>query len=131
MHDVKSNIKLVEHIAAASQSVGAVNGTAVDLKGFTNASFLITCGTVGSSGTVVAKIQHSDDGTTWTDSAQVDTGDATVSLPSKTAVFSDRLHVVKPTHRYYRVVLTIGTAASVVGVGVALGGGRHRPVKYP
>lgn len=129
MHDIKSNIKLVEHIAASSQSVGTVNGATLDLQGFTNASFLITCGTVGASGTINAKIQHSDNGSTWTDSAVVDTGD-TVVIAQKSAVFSDRLHVVKPTHRYYRVILTIGTAASVVGVVGVLGGSRHKPVKY-
>lgn len=130
MHDIKSNIKLAEHIAAASQAVGAVNGTAVDLKGFTNASFLISCGSVGAGGTIDAKIQYSDDGAAWTDASVVDTGDA-VAIAQKNAVFSDRLHVTKPTHRYYRVVLTIGTAASVVGVMVALGGARHKPVVYP
>jgi hypothetical protein len=129
MHDVKSNIKLIEHIAAVSQSAGASNGTAVDLKGYTNVSFLITCGTVGSSATIDAKVQYSDNGSTWTDATTADTGSA-VAITQKTAAFSDRLHVVKPTHRYYRVVSTVGTAASVVGVMAALGGARHKPVSY-
>lgn len=130
MHDVKSNIKLVEHMAASSKSTGATNGTTLDLKGFTNVSFAITCGTVGASATVDAKVQHSDDGSTWTDSTTTDTGNP-VSITQKSAVFSDRLHVVKPTHRYYRVVVTVGTAASIVGVIAAMGGARHKPVRYP
>ncbi|MDQ0417917.1 hypothetical protein J2Z48_002101 [Croceifilum oryzae] len=129
MHDVKSSIKLVEHIPAGSQSAGTVNGTTLDLQGFTNISFFISCGTVGANGTVQVKIQHSDNGSKWTDSRQIDTGDV-VSLPQQSAVFSDRLHVVNPIHRYYRVVLTIGTAASIVGVMVVLGGARHKPIHY-
>jgi hypothetical protein len=129
MHDVKSNIKLLEHITASSKSTGATNGTTVDLQGYTNVSFLITCGTVGASATIDAKVQYSDNGSSWTDATTTDTGD-TVAITQKTAVFSDRLHVVKPTHRYYRVVVTVGTAASVVGAVAALGGARHKPVSY-
>lgn len=130
MHDVKSNVKLVEHITASSKSTGATNGNTLDLKGFTNVSFLISCGTVGASATIDAKMQYSDNGSSWTDATTADTG-FPVSITQKSAVFSDVLHVVKPTHRYYRVVVTVGTAASVVGVVGALGGARHRPVTYP
>ncbi|SDY23016.1 hypothetical protein [Thermoactinomyces sp. DSM 45892] len=129
MHDVKSNLKLIEHIPAGSQSAGTVNGEPLDLQGFTNASFFISCGTVGANGTVQAKIQHSDNGSKWTDSKLVDTGD-TVSIPNQSAAFAERLHVTKPTHRYYRVVLTIGTATSVVGVMAVVGGARHKPISY-
>ena len=128
MHDIKSNIKLLEHIAAASKNAGNTDGTAIDLSGFRNFSVAITCGTVGASATIDAKVQHSDDNVTWVDSTTADTGGA-VAIAQKTAAFSALLHVTKPTHRYYRVRVAVGVAASVVGAVVALGGARHLPVQ--
>jgi hypothetical protein len=130
MHDIKSNIKISQHIAAASQAVGNADGTATDLAGFSNVSYLISCGTVGASGTINAKVQYSNDGSTWVDATTAETGEP-VAITAKTAVFSDRLNITKPTKRFYRVRVAIGTAASVVSVTEVLGGARHLPISYP
>lgn len=128
MHDIMSNVRLQQHVAAASLAVGATNGTTVDLQGFTNVGFLISCGTVGVNGTIDAKLQYSDDGVTFYDATQADTGVATVAIAQKNAPFQDRLYVARSQHRYWRTAVTIGTAASVVSVTAALGGARHLPV---
>jgi hypothetical protein len=130
MHDIMSNIKITQHVPAASQAVGNVDGTATDLAGFSNVSYLISCGTVGASGTVNAKVQYSNDGATWVDATTDETGEP-VAIAQKSAVFSERLHITKPTKRFYRVRVAIGTAASVVSVTEVLGGARHLPIEYP
>lgn len=118
--DPKSNFTIAAHIAAVSQTVTAHNGTAVDMSLAPACSFLINAGTIGSSGTVDAKLQHSDNNSTWTDEADTTYGNST-SITQITAAGSALLHVVNPRARYYRVVLTVGTAACVVGVTSVLG----------
>lgn len=128
MYDVKDNIKLTAHVAAKSYAAGAVNGTSVDLTGFQNVSFFINAGDVGAAGTLDAKVQYSDDDANWTDET-ANTGNDT-AIAQITAAGEARLHVPNPTHRYYRVVSTVGTNAVVFGITTALGGARHRPVTY-
>lgn len=135
METVKGNIKLTTHIAANSYAAGAVNGTGVDLAGFTDVSFFINCGSIGAAGTLDAKTQYSDDDVNWTDvtasnTPGEDTGNDT-SIAQIKAVGEARLHIPNPVHRYYRVAATVGTNAVVFGIATALGGARHRPVSYP
>lgn len=129
-HDVKSGIAVLEHIPAQSYAAGAVNGTAVDLQGKSagNLSFLITAGTFGTSATLDAKVQWSEDNTAWTDEPAGGANDNAIT--QMTVAGRRRLHVPVPTHRYYRVVATAAVAAVVLAAVVVLGGSRHLPVAY-
>ncbi len=131
-HDVKNNIKILEHIPAARRTAaGAINGTTVDLQGqaITNLSFLISAGTV-TTATLDANVQWSDDNSTWTNEATGGANDTAITQLS--AAGRARLHVPVPTHRYYRTVGTVGGATPTVDFGVVavLGGTRHLPISY-
>jgi len=122
--DPKSNYTIAEHIAAKSYSAGATNGTAVDHALAPSVSFLISVGTVGSSATVNAKVQYSDDNSTWTDEPDTTAGNDT-AITEIDEAGSALLHVPNPRGRYSRVVSTVATAACVVGVVSVAGPKRH------
>jgi len=114
--DPGSNYSITEAIAAQELTAAAHNGAAVDHADAPSVSFLISAGTIGSSGTVDAKVQYSDDGSTWTDEpSSPDIGNDT-AITQITEAGSARLDVPNPRGRYSRVVVTVGTAACVVGV---------------
>lgn len=133
-HDIKSNYTMAEHIAATSwthngdhSSLGAgiKVGASVDHADGSTASFLITAGTFGSSATLAAKLQYSDNGTTWTDYPANDPAGNDAAMVTKTSAGSAQLNVVVPRGRYSRVHATVGVAAVVFGVVSALGPLRH------
>lgn len=133
-HDIKSSNILAAHIAAVSysQSVdhsslgnGIKAGVAVDHADGSSASFLITAGTFGSSATLAAKLQYSDNGTSWTDYPANDPAGNDAAITTMTAAGSAQLNVVVPRGRYSRVVATVAVAAVVFGVVSVLGPRRH------
>ena len=127
MHDIKSNIRMVEHLAAKSYGTGDATGATLDLAGFQNASFLVSAGTFGAGAKLNAKLQYSEDGLTFNDATTEQTGDV-VAIDEMSAAGTAFLHLTKPTKRYYRVLATVGTAAVELAVFAAVGGARHLPV---
>jgi len=123
--DPGSNYTIAEALAAKSYNAGAQNGASVDHANGPCASFLISVGTVGSSATVDAKVQYSDDDTNWTDEPDATAGNDT-EITQITAAGSALLHVPNPRARYSRVVVTVATAACVLGVSSVLGPLRHK-----
>ena len=121
--DPGSSYSLVESIAATSQSVGASNGVTVDHNTAPSCSFLISVGTVGASGTIDGKVQMSDDNSTWVDEDGASGNDTAIT--QITAAGSAQLNVPNPQKRYSRVVVTVGTAASVTCATVNVGPLRH------
>jgi uncharacterized phiE125 gp8 family phage protein len=87
-------------------------GTAVDVLGKT-AIVNLNAGTVGSGGTVDAKIQESDDGTTWTD---VTAGAFTQITAANDNAIQEKAYT--GTKRYIRVVAKVLVAACEFGVDV-------------
>jgi hypothetical protein len=76
---------------------------------------MVSVGSVGASGTLAAKLQHSADGSTdWTDEV-AGAGNST-SITTITAAGNATLHVVNPRRRYYRVTSTVAVNAVVYGV---------------
>lgn len=118
--DVKSNVSIVESVAAASYTAGAENGTAYDHSAASSVSFFISVGTVGASATVDMKTQYSDNNSDWTDYGAADEAGNDNAITQITAAGTAVLHVPNPRGRYSRVVVTVATAACVLSVtGVA------------
>lgn len=111
MHDVLSNIKLIESHSALSRTAAAYNGTSIDMSLYGSASVFIDAGNVNTTGTLDGKLQMSDDNSSWTDEDGA-TGNGT-SHAQVTAAGTTRLNVPRPQKRYYRYVGTTATAAVV------------------
>lgn len=124
-NDIKSNYSLVESHPAISQVAGAVNGVAVDHANGSSVSFLISVGTVGSSGTIDAKTQYSPDNSAWTDYPANDEAGNDDAITQIVAAGSAELHIPNPRERYSRIVVTTAAAASVVSAVGILGPLRH------
>lgn len=118
-NDPGSNFYITESIEAKSHAAGAVNGDAIDHSLGHSVSFLLSAGTIGSSGTVDAKVQNSPDNSTWTDEVAGAGND--LAITQITAAGSAVLSVPNPRERYSRVVVTVGTAACVVCVAAVHG----------
>lgn len=89
-------------------------GSAVEVLGKT-AVVNLNAGTVGTSGTVDAKIQESDDGTTWTD---VTSGAFTQVTSSNDNAIQEKAYT--GTKRYIRVVAKVLVAACEFGADVVV-----------
>lgn len=133
-NDVKSNYTLAEAVAAkswahnvdhSSLGNGIIAGASVDHAGGSSASWLLTVGTVGASSTIDAKLQYSDNGTSWTDYSSSDGTGNSGAMTQKTAAGSAQLSVGVPLGRYSRILVTVAVAASVVAVVSVLGPKRH------
>lgn len=133
-HDVKSNYTMAEAIAAKSwahnvdhSSLGnGIKASApVDHANGPSASFFLTAGAFGSSATLNAKLQYSDNGTNWTDYPANDPAGNDAAMTAKTAAGTAQLNVVVPRGRYSRVLATVGVAAVEFGVVSVLGPLRH------
>lgn len=119
--DPKSHSRAVKAFAKASTGTGANNGTGFKKTGFDYALWILDLGVLGTAATVDVKIQHSDtlaDGVTWVDI----TGAA---FAQKVKASHDNVWAVAQTKlsglkKYLRPVVTVGAAASVVGVHCVL-----------
>ena len=123
--DIKSNYSLGEHIASASNGIGAVNGATVDHVSGASVSFLISVGNVGTGGTLDAKTQYSDNNSDWTDYPASDAAGNDDAITQIVATGSAELHIPNPRGRYSRVVATVGTDSVVFGATSVLGMLRH------
>lgn len=133
-NDIKSSNTLAAHIAAISYAhtvdhsslgAGIKAGASVDHANASSVSFLISAGTFGASATLNAKLQYSDNGTTWTDYPANDPAGNDAAITAMTAAGSAQLNVVVPRGRYSRVLATVGVAAVVFGVTSVAGPNRH------
>jgi len=118
--DPGSNYTFGESHASKSYSAAAATGVKVDHADGDCVSFFISVGTVGSSATVDAKVQYSDDDSTWTDEPDTTAGNDT-AITQITTAGTAQLDVPNPRARYSRCVVTVGTAACVLGVTSVLG----------
>lgn len=113
------NLDVVHSMNIAAKTNGTVNGTGVDLAGYESALVVIDVG-VRTDGTHAAKIQDSDDNSTFADASageQVGTfpADVTSNTPVAVAYTGDR--------RYIRPVLVTSgaTTGAIVGAKVIRG----------
>ena len=122
--DPGTNYTIDESHAAKEYSVTTHEGVTVDHKGGDCVSFFISAGTIGSGSTIDVKVQYSDNDSDWTDEPNTDAGNDT-SITQIVAAGDARLDVPNPRGRYSRVHLTVGAAASSLGIVSILG-----PLRY-
>ena len=132
-HSISTDVKTQQHINPVSQAAATVNGTGVDTSGFNTAQFLINLGVIAAGQTVDAKVQESDDNSTWTNVTgaaipQVpDTGDDTLRIIE--------LRSLAGRKKFLRMELVVaGAGATLVAVSVLLGrahGIQPAPVQVP
>lgn len=114
-HDNATNLVITDPLAAnaGSHTVGAHNGTSVDLVNAPGVSFVVSCYSLGTGGTGVLKAQSSPDDSTWADDTAVGTVDIAVGV--------NQLDVTRALDRYYRCVLTVGTDTITGGATQVVG----------
>ena len=112
-------------LAPAVRTNGAVNGTAVDTRGFLVAMLIVAAGVI-TDGTQVVTVQDSDDGSTnWQNFAGQTQGSIpTLGTPQGNAAY--RLALDTLPRRYLRAVVTVAgaTTAGALSATVLL----HRPL---
>jgi len=117
--DIKSSYVVAVGLAAISQTAATVTSAAVDHSLGNSATFFINAGTIGASGTIDMKLQHSPDNSAWTDDDGASGNDTAIT--QITAAGGAQLNVVNPQARYSRVAVTVAVAASVFGVTSIMG----------
>lgn len=111
MRDITSAFNAAPSLAPAVRTNGTANGQSVDLQGFDAAMALVTFGT-WSDGTHTPKLQHSDDGTSFSDVAAEDLDGAFVALSASAGQNAAQCVGYRGARRYLRVVLTGAGATS-------------------
>jgi len=66
MHDLVSNIG-PKQVLAPAVLAASIDGTVIDRKGFESVTYILNSGAIVGAGLFGAKLQSSDDGTTWVD----------------------------------------------------------------
>ena len=114
----------------ASHAAGTVDTTAVDLKNFRRAMFVLLAGDLSGGGVVNFKLQSSDaSGGTYSDlSGYAMTAMNNADGTNSQAIVEISADVLPEGHRYVRGRITIGTAASPLAVVVLGGDPRFEPV---
>jgi len=108
--DALAQVKQIDAVKADAHAIGAINGNAIDTTQYDSLAFNVVLSDKGSAGTLDAKLQHSDDGSTdWTDDDG--TSKNIKAITQLTANGSARLAIHRPIKKYYRVVITVGTNA--------------------
>lgn len=112
----QTTLKLVTTHAPASWGTAAANSAAVDCLLYRQAAFFVRVGVIGSSGTVDAVVQESDDGSTgWTDVPG--TGPSSKAAITQIVATGGEGRIAVPLSarkRYLRLVMTAAVAASLV-----------------
>jgi len=108
-------------LAPASYGAGAQNGDTIDRAGYDELLFTVQAGALGAAATVDAKVQHGDasDG-----SDMVDVTGASITQLTKANSDDNKLSLLRlrgeGLKKYVRLVVTVGTAASIVGATLDL-----------
>jgi hypothetical protein len=124
MFDIHSEMAAVQALAPAVQSA-TIEGSTIDLKGFSAAEIVINTGAVAGSGNYTAKLQDAsaddlgDSPPTWTDVAATD---LLGSLP--TALEANKVYRVgyRGGKQNVRVVLTKNSGTSIAAGAVVIKG---------
>ena len=125
-NDTKSNYLFITALASAEIAVGTAVSAAIDHADAGSGSFLIEASVVGASATIDAKLQYSDDNSTWVDVPTDDAAKNDWAITQITVAGSAVLNVPNPRGRYSRVEIDVGVAASTVGIASVAGPLRHQ-----
>jgi hypothetical protein len=121
MRDLRNNLGAFESVRPAVQSA-TVTGETVDTNNFGSVMALVQTGAIVSAGDFTAKIQESDDDSTWADAASTDL----IGLFSTTLAENSVERVgYAGGSRYVRVVLTKNGGTSIAASAVVVLGRPH------
>lgn len=130
IRDLLHNTMVTTSLQPAARTNGTATGTAVDLRGYDAAMFVVSFGTY-TDGTHTPSVQHSTDGSTYTTAATTDL-DGTFSAVSSGAG-SNTVQMVGyiGSARYVRVVMTTSgaTTGALSTASVIAGRPRNAPVQ--
>lgn len=119
------SVKVDTSVRPAAAAAGAINGGAIDTKGFGDAVVAVSVGaTTGTptSFTVAAKVQESADGSTgWVDVA--DAAITAITAANKTAEMNVLINARAASLRYIRAVVTpafVAGTSPTVGVSAVV-----------
>lgn len=117
-------------INPAVHSAGAVDTTAVDLKNFRRAMFVLLAGNLVSGGVIDFKLQSSDaSGGSYSDlSGYSITSMNNASGTNSQAIVEISADQLPDGHRYVRGRMTVSTASSAAAVLVLGGDPRYEPI---
>lgn len=126
MRDIYHHLAAVAAVPSGSKA-DAVNGSAIDLKGFDSALVVVNTGTISGDGDFSFKLQESDT-TTGGDFADVDAADVLGEAPATLAANSAyRLgYIGSKRKRYIRVAITKEGGTSIQLGAVAILGHPER-----
>ena len=128
--DSGSELKAVQALAPASQSVATHNGDAVDTKGFKEALFILNAGVASATGTADVKVQEC----ATSDGQYADIEGAAftqITTANDVAIYQGRVRITPTRKRYLRAVAVVGTDVVVLGVAVILGDAQNLPAAEP
>jgi hypothetical protein len=129
MKKLSESLKAV--LGACGSAVATITGSGIDTKGYNAAMVVLTAGSFTSTGTLAAKIQHSDDDGSSDNYADI-SGAAFTSLTDSTDLSVQVGHLKldgNNVKRYIRVVTVVGTAAAPHAVTVVLSGEQYGPAE--
>lgn len=125
MRDIVNNIGVVQALAPAVLTA-TTTGAVLDLLGFNSAAFVINTGAIVGSGSFTAKVQESDDGTTFTDVAA---GDLQGALPAALGANGVVKVGYRGFKRFVQLVVTKNSGTSIaVSAALIKGDAAQRPV---
>jgi hypothetical protein len=124
--DLKTNFDVVFDQALTAVDTGGTSeddGTIIDMSKYISALVQLVVASMVATSTLVIKLQHSPDGTTWTDEDGSTGNDiSTGTLLADTAAGKvHTLNIVKPQAQYYQAHCVVGTEAVVASVVQVLG----------
>jgi hypothetical protein len=125
MRDMTQNIRTALALAPAVLTAFA-NGAAVDLKGADGVAFVVNTGALVGSAIFAAKVQESDDGSTFADVSDSTLVDS--NAPASLAASSSYKLGYRGFKRYARVVLTYTSGISLAAGASAVLDMLDRPV---
>ncbi|MDD3289073.1 MAG: hypothetical protein PHX43_08785 [Alphaproteobacteria bacterium] len=129
IRDLIRKVQVAQSLSPAARVNGTSVGTAVDLRGFDAAMFVVSFGTY-TDGTHAPSVQHSMDGTTYNSCGASDL-DGTFSALSGTAGNNTVQSVgYIGSQRFVRVVMTVSgaTTGALGAANVVAGYPRNAPV---
>jgi hypothetical protein len=124
--DLYSNFAAVQAVASGSKS-DAVDGVAIDLKGFYSALFVVNTGAVTGDGDFSFKVQESDEA--GSGFADADADDVIGTAPATMAATSAYKLGYRGSKRFIRLAVTKTGGTSIqLGAVAILGHAHHAPV---
>jgi hypothetical protein len=116
---LSKNSKTVQVITPTAGAAGTadINGTTIDMQGFSSVLFLVMLGAITASAVTSIKVQQSD-ASDMSGAEDLEGSAQTIAVADAEKIFGVDIH--KPTKRYVRLVVDRGTANAVVSSAVAI-----------